>query len=673
MLHSRPFLVGALLLAAAVPGQAARTSVPWTFAGRVTTAEDGSPLAGCTVTVTGHQATGYPLHWSWLDWRDPDPIVTGADGRFAFTLPAMPTPGLGDGYPARLHLELAAPGRMRVFGQRFFPWFFAEPKQECGDIAVPRGSPARFRVVDAAGMPQPGTLLQVIGEQRGVTRGSWWGCEDSVYSRADEHGVVNGTPLPVGKAKVTLPEQPGAELPPVDIAPVPGVGEAPLRDVVVPGGHGTTTLAGRVLDSAGAPVAGYVLYAIRNRNGREVWLRARSEPDGTFAIAAPDLEPDELLPLRHPRNNRYDGWHDFGRIRGGQRDFEVTLLPPGRLQLIVRLDGKPVEDLAVHAVPIDDQALGADPVRLAEHFRGGVVVLEGLRATRYSVRVHARGSSAWPSEWIDCDAVAAPQPLVVDLASAVERKLHVFTASGRPAVGCTVELIEHKEGEIDAPGRRHGQPAVDRAMTEEGPPDHSRMRHQTSVLASRGITDAGGTTVLSCRTCDYPVFVRVSGGNAQRTVIELKEWIADRAPILLTVADGCALRGTIAPAAFVAALDCCDPQDLQHAQDYGEGHNPWFWSVTHLREAHRPGIALRTRADGWVWDKCVAPLAEDGAFAVNGVPPGDYEVVLVVRKRDGKRVVDEVIEPALGKVALRVGEECTVKFATPAEILQRVR
>ena len=54
----------------------------WTLRGVVTSAVSGRPLLGATVVVTGHQATGYPLHWSWMDWEDPAPITTDAEGRF---------------------------------------------------------------------------------------------------------------------------------------------------------------------------------------------------------------------------------------------------------------------------------------------------------------------------------------------------------------------------------------------------------------------------------------------------------------------------------------------------------------------------------------------------------------------------------------------------------------
>jgi len=92
----------------------------WTLSGRVVAADSKEPLTGCLVRITGHQATGYALHWSWLDWRDPEPITTGADGRFRFELPVMPGRGIGDGYPARIHLEVEAKGRVGVFGSRDF-------------------------------------------------------------------------------------------------------------------------------------------------------------------------------------------------------------------------------------------------------------------------------------------------------------------------------------------------------------------------------------------------------------------------------------------------------------------------------------------------------------------------------------------------------------------------
>lgn len=73
-------------------GAAQQRAAPkrWTMTGRAVTAEDGTPLTGCTVTVDGLLATGGSLGWCWLDWCDPAPVVTGTDGRFAFSLPVIP-------------------------------------------------------------------------------------------------------------------------------------------------------------------------------------------------------------------------------------------------------------------------------------------------------------------------------------------------------------------------------------------------------------------------------------------------------------------------------------------------------------------------------------------------------------------------------------------------------
>ncbi|HEX5094571.1 MAG TPA: hypothetical protein VFX21_01095, partial [Acidimicrobiia bacterium] len=177
--------------------------------------------------------------------------------------------------------------------------------------------------------------------------------------------------------------------------------------------------------------------------------------------------------------------------------------------------------------------------------------------------------------------------------------------------------------------------------------------------------------VLRCRAGDHVVSVRVTGGGAQRAVVELPDWSEGRTALLVTVPGGGELRGTIAPAQFVAALDCSTEDERKRASEFGAGHDPWLVSLGDLRAANRPVVALRTRTNAERWDGGVAPLDENGAFAFAGVPPGDWDVVLVVRERNGNRVTERVVEPPLGAVTMRAGETATVAYAAPEQVAGR--
>src|SRR5690606_21588758 len=97
----------------------------------------------------------------------------------------------------------------------------------------------------------------------------------------------------------------------------------PLHKLVVAPLEPEQLIRGRVVDAAGQPVAGYLLYAVAKvrGEGKQESLAARSDQAGRFTIASAGLDFEPTLQLRHPRNNRYDGWHDFGVHRWGEQDI----------------------------------------------------------------------------------------------------------------------------------------------------------------------------------------------------------------------------------------------------------------------------------------------------------------------------------------------------------------
>src|SRR5690606_32795881 len=77
------------------------------------------------------------------DWEDPEPTLTGADGRFEIAF--VPPP------PYQHSLDVQAPGRV----PRTARWGPFRPGQveDLGDIRLQRGHEVRGRVVDEAGVP----------------------------------------------------------------------------------------------------------------------------------------------------------------------------------------------------------------------------------------------------------------------------------------------------------------------------------------------------------------------------------------------------------------------------------------------------------------------------------------------------------------------------------------
>src|SRR5690606_11638321 len=98
--------------------------------GRCVAGEDGTPLAGCTVTFDGFPANSALIaRYGQSDWEDPEPTLTGADGRFEIAF--VPPP------PYQHSLDVQAPGRV----PRTARWGPFRPGQveDLGDIRLQRG------------------------------------------------------------------------------------------------------------------------------------------------------------------------------------------------------------------------------------------------------------------------------------------------------------------------------------------------------------------------------------------------------------------------------------------------------------------------------------------------------------------------------------------------------
>lgn len=668
-----------ILLALAIvpsfaPAQAQpATAAQWTMSGRVV-AEDGRPLAGCTVSADGFQATGYPLGWCWLEWCDPAPVVTGADGRFRFTFPVLPSRTPNDGYPPRVHLILNAPERTGLFGNRHLTTFFDEPAHDLGDFRLPRGAVRRLRVVDDQGVAQRDVRLTIapVESTPHVHNAEWSGLRrwNRLTTGADGVAVVE-SPLQPGSYTIKFENRTA-----VSGAASLEVGDPPVTiadpiTIVVAEQQKTAMARGRVVDDDGKPVAGFALRASMQEPGstREVTVSTTSAADGTFELAAIGKVP-ESFDLSHVRNSRYDDPFSFGRRQWGDQGLVVTLARPAAIGLeVAAASGQPVEDLSIHLVP-GDTVPGADPVRLAARYPGGKVHVDGLRATNYMVLVHARGSRFAPSGWIVCEAVAKPQPLRVTLRERVERTLFVFTDDGRPVAGATVELL-HGDGkwltEAGAkPGNWRDFGILHRTMAWEL--GNRRGGNLTGLLADRSVTDASGKVKLQDLPGTDTLHARVRGGGAQDSLQELAGWSAGTSAILIKVPAAGAIAGTIAPAAFITALDVSTAEERQQNLAYGKVTNFYARSLIDLQAQSRPGIGLRRTGEPALWCLRPWPLADDGTFAIDGVPPGTYDVMLVLRERQGERTIDRVLEPPLRQVEIAAGKTVQVALQTPAQV-----
>jgi hypothetical protein len=185
--------------------------------------------------------------------------------------------------------------------------------------------------------------------------------------------------------------------------------------------------------------------------------------------------------------------------------------------------------------------------------------------------------------------------------------------------------------------------------------------------SDEAVCDASGKVVLAAPASGGPVYLSVYGGGALDTLHALPDgWSPGRGPIVVNVPAGGRATGRIAPADFVQELDVTNDKDRDDAVRYGGGRNPWGRGALYLREQRRPGIALRREGEPEIWDHTIAALADDGTFAVEAVPPGVYEVLLVLRERKDERTVDDRILPEpLTRITVRAGEATQVDVKRP--------
>ena len=158
-----------ILIAAALPAQTDPIIQTDTVRihGKAVGTEDGRPLAGCRVRLTGHQSTGYALAWGRGDWADPPEVITDADGAFEFKLSVPAADEALD--RARFHLRIQHPERVSWFSHGTFWMAQRGGGVDYGAIRLPKGVRPRVRCEDTNGVIQPGVALTMRLVERDAT------------------------------------------------------------------------------------------------------------------------------------------------------------------------------------------------------------------------------------------------------------------------------------------------------------------------------------------------------------------------------------------------------------------------------------------------------------------------------------------------------------------------
>ena len=399
--------------------------------GRCVAAENGQPLAGCKVEFDGWPSNDEEISKHGKpDWKDPEPVVTGADGRFEFRF--VPPP------PYQHHLDASCDGRV----PRTARWGAFRPGQveDLGDVPMAIGYVLQGVVVDQKGKPVPRLSVGVHDLPLPCNAG---GANDIRYGTTKDDGTFRvSVPLPPGTWPLRISGD-GCAL--VSPQAVTVVAQADPNTVTIRVER-MPSISGVVFDDRGHPVKGVYLQA--RPGGADGWMTsAYSRKDGSFTIYKRNGSPDEVhLEIDDPgpcEGTTIEGtyqWETHGLRLELRRalSFELTVVAAGT--------GTPVETYSVICYREDhagnsrfsDMRLGDQP-----HPEGKVTVDRVWRGQNVLRVVPRDGGVFAVSDWIRFEAKGDElPPQRVELTRLQPIDLVLLDAEGKPLTGGDAWLVD---------------------------------------------------------------------------------------------------------------------------------------------------------------------------------------------------------------------------------------
>jgi len=323
---------------------------------------------------------------------------------------------------------------------------------------------------------------------------------------------------------------------------------------------------GRVIDAAGAPVAGAHVTLLGTPAGEQAIDRSVTEwttdRDGRFTFHAAD---DAVLEAEHA------GARGRARLDGGVAISKQLVIELGSLAArdqsitgrVVDGSGAPLPDVLVRALPARDPASADDGSRapaFATSGADGAFALTGLDRGRYDLA--AEDDERAPAS---AAAIAAgSRNVTLTLVDGEALAGAVATRDGAPVPAFTL-LVYRKRG-------------AERAL-----------------VVARSIAEPGGRFAVRVAPGDYQLIAAATGWAPSPPT----EATAGRASITLTVSAGATVRGTVVSRA--------DGKPLPRARV--------------MREAIGGGASAQPANAGTV-------TREDGTFELTGIPPGPVSLTI---------------------------------------------
>ncbi|MHC5009314.1 MAG: carboxypeptidase regulatory-like domain-containing protein [Planctomycetota bacterium] len=395
----------------------------------------GAALEGQVVDGQGKPVPDVRV--TYIDNRRPTEqpeAVTDAEGRFVLRRTVGATPGS--------RVSLIAVSEHLGVG---VAWLRIPPEDQVVPpvvIELPGVGSLSGRVRDAAGEPVAGALVSLTPDWRNVNRRTPVGdatppwllaqaLQNPAYARLDAVSDADGSYLIESIPELTYLVSVVYGLDALSLPDPVKVLAGGREELDVTLGEGAT-IEGRVVDASGVPVAGASVTArARSSRGQPPgsWISARSQTDGTFVLRGVAAESYRIR--ANAAGFRSDSARD---VPPGTTDLVLTLRPLGRIEGVVRHDGRPYRgafDVLVVRRPAEGELtrefLQSQRPTHSFNTDDGEYVVRGLAAGVYDV------SASTP------EGLVTLQPLPVDVADGRVARADPVLSSGSVLTGIVVE------------------------------------------------------------------------------------------------------------------------------------------------------------------------------------------------------------------------------------------
>jgi len=587
----------------AVPKVAPRAEVA-VFRGRCVDS-GGQPMTGVEAKL--HAWTGnrqrmdkYLKDHDKVEWQDPKPQITTADGRFEFRV--VPPP------PYQVTLDLKRAGYLELNGR----WSTIEPGtvKDFGDCTMVPGCTVHGRVVDESGLPRANVQVYLRHPDRSLRLNRdrlTHRTRNSARTAAD--GTFRMRWL-TGPGKWVFDVRQEQLLSSAKIEIQAGNKER-FFELKVKSKANVPSIRGIVVDPQGGPVRGARVSTDPRVSGRG-WLIS-TKRDGSFVIERPERQRNDS-PVKIVAEKR---GYEFTRTEKawpwGATGVRLVLQPGATMSVVV-IDAetyKPVEDYAVrlrqHGKAWRIMSSADEGIRARGHHPHGRAELTGLRRGAYLFRIEPKGDRLCSSDFRQVHVGDGhPTEVRFDLSPPATRTLRVETSKGTAVAGTKVELMQPLGGKpVDLktfPVRFDGS---------------STSRPNQALVWCEGSTSTQGEFELRGPR-KQPLAVRILGPGHLPTVVRDIVLDAGTDTITAKVSIGATVHGRIQPARLLQQLKemagknahaLRKPPGLKFQRDNSGGRESF--------PAGRRGVF---------------PLREDGTFECAGIGPGRWSIMLVWQK-----------------------------------------